>query len=99
MSKRTSREGLARYAERLAFYRPNDAIRLALEEGAPDIGKLRLEGVAEFKRLANGTVELKFIDRIKALDFLLRLQQQEEGLPAGEGISGFLEQVAGEGET
>ena len=47
MSRRKSREDLIGLLERLAFYRPNDAIRMAMEEGV-DIRKLRLEGVAVF---------------------------------------------------
>ncbi len=91
MSRRKSREDLIGLLERLAFYRPNDAIRMAMEEGV-DIRKLRLEGVAEFKCHANGAMELKFFDRVKALELLLAL----EGEPGdGGGLLGFLQQLSG----
>ena len=93
MSKRKSRDDLVAQLERLAFYRPNDGIRLALE-GEADVRRLRLEGVSEFKRQGNGTVELKFFDRIKALELLLALQQ-EDGAPSG-GVMEFLRQMGGE---
>ncbi len=93
MSKRKSRDDLVAQLERLAFYRPNDGIRLALE-GEADVRRLRLEGVSEFKRQGNGTVELKFFDRIKALELLLALQQ-EDGAPSG-GVIEFLRRMGGE---
>lgn len=94
MSKNKSRQQLIAQLERLAFYRPNDGIRLALEGGEADIQKLRLEGVAEFKRNSSGTVELKFFDRVKALELLLRLQGED--VAPGGGMMDFLRQVAGE---
>ena len=90
MSRRKSREDLIGLLERLAFYRPNDAIRMAMEEGV-DIRKLRLEGVAEFKCHANGAMELKFFDRVKALELLLAL----EGEQGGGGLMDFLQQLGG----
>ena len=83
-----------RYLKRLAFYRPNDAIRIAMEEGEVDVRRLKLEGVSEFKRHANGAVEIKFFDRLKALELLLELQ--EERAPTGT-LESFLKGVA-EGE-
>ena len=93
MSKRKSRDDLVAQLERLAFYRPNDGIRLVLE-GEADVRRLRLEGVSEFKRQGNGTVELKFFARIKALELLLALQQ-EDGAPSG-GVMEFLRRMGGE---
>lgn len=96
MGKKKSREEIIRYLERLAFYRPNDGIRIAFAEEPVDWRRLRLEGVAEFKRHANGTVELKFLDRLKALELLVRLQ--EERTEEGAGIENFLERLGGGGE-
>lgn len=93
MSKRKSRDAVIAQLERLAFYRPNDGIRLAIE-GEADVRRLHLEGVSEFKRHGNGTVELKFFDRIKALELLLALQQEGE-TPSG-GVMEFLRQIGGE---
>ena len=94
MSKNKSRQQLIAQLERLAFYRPNDGIRLALEGGGADIQKLRLEGVAEFRYNSSGTVELKFFDRIKVLELLLRLQGETAARQGG--MLDFLQQVAGE---
>ena len=81
----------------MAFYRPNDAIRIAMEEGDVDVGRLRLEGVSEFKRHANGAVEIKFFDRLKALELLLELE--EEGARPTSSLASFLAAAAeGEGE-
>lgn len=94
MSRRKSREDLVEQLERLAFYRPNDAIRMAMEEGV-EIKKLHLEGVAEFKYHANGSMEMKFFDRIKALELLLALEGEQRGCG---GLMGFIQQLNG-GET
>ena len=52
--------------------RVNDAVRLAFltEKELGEIGKLDLSAVTEFKRNSNGTVELKFVDRLAALQWL-----------------------------
>ncbi len=95
MSKERREERAVRYLQRLAYYRPNDAIRIAMEEGEVDVRRLKLEGVSEFKRHANGAVEIKFFDRLKALELLLELQ--EERVPTGT-LQSFLSEVA-EGEA
>ena len=95
ISKETESGRAMRYLRRLAYYRPNDAIRIAMEEGGVDVGKLRLEGVSEFKRHANGAVEIKFFDRLKALELLL--EQQEGGEDRSVSLAGFLASAA-EGE-
>ena len=50
-----------------------DAVRLACfpEEDWGDVTKLELDAVTEFKRGANGVIELKFVDRGKLLERLL----------------------------
>ena len=67
-----SREEVLRKIEGLAMGRVNDAIRLAfLKEGElEEIGDLDLSAVTEFKRNSNGTVEIKFVDRLAALQWL-----------------------------
>ena len=58
--------------ERLAFGSTADAFRLLMstEEDGIDVGKLDLFNVAEIKRPKDGAMELKFFDRLKALDQL-----------------------------
>lgn len=77
MKRESTEKKALRCLHRMAFYRPNDAIRIAMEEGGVDVRRLKLEGISEFKRHANGAVEIKFFDRLKALELLLELQGEE----------------------
>lgn len=97
MKKCRSREEAIRYLERLVFYQPNDGIQIAFAQEQADLKRFRLEGVTEFKRHANGTVELKFLDRLKALETLVRLQ--EEPAAEGGGLEDFLDSLSGGGEA
>lgn len=90
---------------RLAFGSNRDAIRLALCEepmSAEELDRLDLYAVSEFKRPKGGGVELKFFDRIKALEALANLQQPEDG---NSGMRDFVnamrlgaQSLAGDGE-
>lgn len=75
MSKKTlpKREEILGRMWKLANARAADAVRLACfpEEDWGDLKKLDLDGVTEFKRGANGVIELKFVDRGKLLERLL----------------------------
>jgi len=55
----------------IALSKPNDAISLALSGGAQNAKGLDLWGVSEFKISGNGSVEVKFADRVKAISLLL----------------------------
>ena len=59
---------IRRLAER-AFGRSNDCVRLILEEN-PEVAGLDLSLLSEIKRSEKGTVEIKLIDRLKALEQL-----------------------------
>ena len=98
MKKSTGREKIIRYLERLAFYRPNDSIRMAMEGEGLDIRRLHLEGIAEFKLQANGTVEMKFFDRLKAIELLMELEEDRGELSVG-GLQNFLDEVGRGGEA
>lgn len=58
--------------EKLAFSRSNDAVKLAFlgEDALERIDGLDLSALTELHRLSNGTVEMKFIDRVKLLELL-----------------------------
>lgn len=88
-----SREEIIQYLEKLVFYRPNDGIRIAFTDEPSDLKHCHLEGISEFKRYANGTVEMKFLDRLKALELLVRLQGEPEA--EGGGLEAFLSAVSG----
>ena len=87
------REKLRRQLRRLAFCQPNDGIRVALGEGG-DLRRMRLEGVSEFKRGAGGAVEIRFFDRVKAMELLLALEREEQG--SQDGVGEFLRSLAEE---
>lgn len=57
---------------KLAGSRANDAIQLAFleEDEVERLKKLDLSALTEFKRNSNGTVEMKFLDRVAALEWL-----------------------------
>lgn len=74
MSKLPERSDVIRRVARLAFGKPNDAVKLAiLDPDSADIGRLDLCQLAEFKRGSNGVIEVKLADRLKALELLARL--------------------------
>ena len=57
--------------KRVALSKPNDAVTLALAPQDTYVEGLDLWGISEFKVAANGAVEVKFADRVKAMDLLL----------------------------
>lgn len=67
-----NREEILDALRRVALSKPNDAVTLALDPQNTRIGPLDLWGVSDFKVSSAGAVELKFADRVKAIDLLLR---------------------------
>ncbi len=65
------RDEILEALRRVALSKPNDAISLALQPGDSHAGSLDLWGVSEFKINSAGSVEVKFLDRIKAISLLL----------------------------
>ena len=76
-----TREALLEQMGRLAFAKVNDAVKLAYlpEEEREAIGRLDLAALTEFRRSGAGTVEMKFTDRMRALERMLELTS-----PGGE---------------
>ena len=70
------RDVTRRLAE-LAFGKANDCVRLALEDG-PNLDKLDLSLLSEVKRNDKGTVEIKLIDRLRALEQLALVAGEEK---------------------
>ena len=64
------REDVLRRLAQLAFGRANDAVRLALGRGEADPEGLDLSAVAEFRVTDKGGVEVKLVDRVRALETL-----------------------------
>lgn len=87
-----TKEDVARRLAELAFGRANDCVRLVLEENA-ELGRLDLSLLSEVKRNDKGTVEVKLVDRLKALEQLALLAQEN-----GEDLEAFLKALQGESE-
>ena len=62
-------EDVVRRLCQIAFSRPNDAVALACGESGKSVAELDLLAVAEFK-YREGAAEVKFLDRIRALQVL-----------------------------
>ena len=80
-NKKPCREELLEQMRALACAKVNDAVKLAYlpQEERDAIGRLNLTALAEFRRSGAGTVEMRFVDRMKALERLLELSG-----PSGE---------------
>ena len=72
------RQDVVRRMAELAFGKANDCVRLALED-EPPLDKLDLSLLSEVKRNDKGTVEIKLIDRLRALEQLSQAAGQDEG--------------------
>ena len=70
------RQDVTRRLAELAFGKANDCVRLALEDD-PKLGKLDLSLLSEVKRNDKGTVEIKLIDRLRALEQLAQVAQED----------------------
>lgn len=90
-----AREEILRRMYRLATGRANDAVKLAFlgQEDLGKIGRLDLEILQEFKRSANGAVEVRLADRVGILEKLL---QAAPGQDSVTGL-GFLQALEGIG--
>ena len=72
------RADVTRRLAELAFGKANDCVRLALEDD-PLLDKLDLSLLSEVKRNDKGTVEIKLIDRLKALEQLAAVAGDDGG--------------------
>lgn len=69
--------------KRVALSKPNDAVALALAPQEAYVAGMDLWDVSEFKVAANGAVEVKFADRVKAIGLLLECAGSgEDGMEA-----------------
>lgn len=64
--------------ERIAFGSVNDAVRLLFgeEPGPRELERMDFGSIAEIRRLKDGGLEIKFCDRIRALECLERLSEK-----------------------
>ena len=83
---------MTRRLAELAFGKANDCVRLALEDD-PQLGRLDLSLLSEVKRNDKGTVEIKLIDRLRALEQLAQVAGEDT-----QDLEAFLQALQGEQE-
>ena len=88
-SGKVTREDVARRLAELAFGKANDCVRLVLEEDAK-MGRLDLSLLSEVKRSDKGAVEIRLIDRLRALEQLAQLASED-----GSDLESFLKALQG----
>ncbi len=87
-----NRADIVRRLGELAFGRANDCVRLVLEE-SPDLDALELSLLSEVRRSDKGALEVKLIDRLKAVEALSAAMGADD-----EGAAEFLRALKGGGE-
>ena len=88
-SGQVRQQDVTRRLAELAFGKANDCVRLALEDD-PNLGKLDLSLLSEVKRNDKGTVEIKLIDRLRALEQLAQTAGQQRS-----DVDAFLQALQG----
>lgn len=80
--RRSNRKDIARGYERLAFGCVSDAIRLMFADdvNADELDRMDLFNISEIKRKKGGDIEIKFFDRIKALEKLHLMSDEKDSL-------------------
>ena len=89
---KTDLEKIRQQLRKMAFGKPNDCVKLAMCEDV-DIEKLDLSMLTEIKRSEKGTVEIKLIDRLQALEQLATVADGEQ-----TDMDDFLKALQGGGE-
>ena len=87
---KVTRADVTRRLAELAFGKANDCVRLALEDD-PQLGELDLSLLSEVKRNDKGTVEIKLIDRLQALEQLALVAGDDS-----QELDDFLQALQGE---
>ena len=90
---KVNRQDVTRRLAELAFGEANDCVRLILEQ-APELDKLDLSLLSEIKRSEKGSMEIKLIDRLQALEQLARAASEEP-----DGLEDFLNALGRAGEA
>ena len=86
-----TRADVARRLAELAFGQANDCVKLVLGDKA-DIAGLDLSLLTELKRSEKGALEVRLVDRLRALEQLANLAEQE-----GTDLESFLQAMQGSG--
>ena len=91
-SGQVRQQDVTRRLAELAFGKANDCVRLALEDD-PQLGRLDLSLLSEVKRNDKGTVEIKLIDRLRALEQLAQVAGEDT-----QDLEAFLQALQGDQE-
>lgn len=86
-----TRSDIARRLAELAFGKSNDCVKLVLGEDV-QIEGLDLSLLTELKRNDKGTLEVRLVDRLKALELLANFAEAE-----GSDLESFLQAMQGGG--
>lgn len=87
------REDVLRRLAQIAFGRPDDVVRLALDPRAADPERMELSLLSELKVTDKG-VEVKLTDRVRALETLCGLLEDAGGSGGAEALYQALEAAA-----
>ena len=91
--KLSDREKIRRQLRKMAFGKANDCVRLVLD-GDAKLDGLDLSLLTELKRNDKGTLEVRLVDRLRALEQLAALAQS-----SGTDLESFLQAMQGGGES
>lgn len=91
-SGKLTKDDVARRLAELAFGKANDCVRLIMEDSAI-LDSLDLSLLSEVKRNEKGTVEIRLVDRLKALEQLAILAEQNDS-----DLESFLKALQGSEE-
>lgn len=100
MSDGNFRRELLEQARELVFNKGADAAALAFrgdggrEAAAAELSEMDLSALSSIHRVANGSVELKFIDRIKLIELLLAACDDRRADGSGDGFIQALDRAA-----
>ncbi len=96
--KEKRRATILRQMKKIANGRVNDVVKLTYltEEELDKIDKLDLSALSEFKRNRNGTVEIKLVDRMAALEKMASMEKQGDDREAAQEFFRALEGEQGE---
>ena len=83
------RDDVVRRLAELAFGRANDCIKLVMSSDPP-MDKLDLSLLSEVKRSEKGAVEVRLIDRLRALEQLSQMAEEQN-----EDLESFLRALQG----
>ena len=93
------REDVLRRLAQMAFGQASDGVKLALQGREAEMDGMDLSAVSEIRVTDKGGVEIKFVDRVKALETLCGLLETGSGGQGAEELYRVLEAAArSEGE-